>query len=220
MNVYEEFDKLSKEIRQCTKCKLSSNKINYVVGSVGKTHPSLVIIGESPGFREDVLGEPFMGISGSILEYTLETCLNLKKEDCTLLLAVHCKPPKGLAPMPSELKACRHWLHKQLKIVDAKLVITLGKWSVLTLLHHPKFRTETLAKMRFRYYEDLHNPKFRILPTYNIKTTENDKHKKELFLRDFKSFGDGSYKEKRKLVRYPILPHEQKDSNIGGVVLS
>ena len=215
----EEFDKISDEIRQCTRCKLHCNKVNYVVGTVGLRYPELVILGDAPGYREDAVGEPFLGMSGEIIRYALKTCLNLNKEDVSLLYALRCRVPKKTRPMPSDLRICRYWLHKQLKALDAKLVITLGKWSVKSLLPD-KFPSNGLKTMRFRYYEDIHNPKFKIIPTYHTKTVENDKRKKELFLNDFKSVGDGTYKEKRKIVRHAILPYEQEDSNVGGVILS
>jgi uracil-DNA glycosylase family 4 len=46
----------------------------------------------------------------------------------------NCRPPRNRDPQPDEIAACRPWLDAQIRLVDPKVVVTLGNFAAKTLL--------------------------------------------------------------------------------------
>jgi uracil-DNA glycosylase family 4 len=46
----------------------------------------------------------------------------------------NCRPPRNRDPLPDEIAACRPWLDAQIRLVDPKVVVTLGNFAAKTLL--------------------------------------------------------------------------------------
>jgi uracil-DNA glycosylase family 4 len=60
----------------------------------------------------------------------------------------NCRPPKNRDPLPDEIAACRPWLDAQIRLVDPKVVVTLGNFAARTLLE-----TATgISRLRGRTY--------------------------------------------------------------------
>lgn len=123
-----ELDRLYEEIRACQKCILSQGRRNAVPGE-GPEHADMMFIGEGPGFHEDRLGRPFVGAAGKYLEELLEK-INLKRTDVYIANVVKCRPPGNRDPLPEEVDACRAYLDRQIEIIQPRLVITLGRFSM------------------------------------------------------------------------------------------
>src|SRR6185436_20678221 len=85
-----------------------------------------VFIGEAPGKSEDQKGEPFVGAAGKFLNEMLEL-INIKREDIYITNIVKYRPPNNRDPSPEEKAACRAWLLEELKIIQPKLIIFLGR---------------------------------------------------------------------------------------------
>jgi uracil-DNA glycosylase family 4 len=49
----------------------------------------------------------------------------------------NCRPPRNRDPQPDEIAACRPWLDAQIRLVDPKVVVTLGNFAAKTLLETP-----------------------------------------------------------------------------------
>lgn len=116
----------------CTECRLHETRTNVVFGA-GDADADLVIIGEGPGQREDELGLPFVGRSGDLLE-TLLGEIGLSREQVYIANVVKCRPPKNRDPRPDEIDACKGYLRTQLRLIDPKVVLTLGNFSSKLLL--------------------------------------------------------------------------------------
>jgi len=65
---------LQKEVLICNKCSLALTKNNVIFGE-GSSHAPIFIIGEEPGKDEDLLGRPFVGYSGQLLDKILDACI-------------------------------------------------------------------------------------------------------------------------------------------------
>ena len=59
----ETLESFNKSIRECLKCELGNTRTNFVFG-VGNPHAKIVFVGEAPGEKEDLKGEPFVGRAG------------------------------------------------------------------------------------------------------------------------------------------------------------
>jgi uracil-DNA glycosylase family 4 len=127
-------DELATAVRSCTACGLHSTRTNAVPGS-GSSKAEILIIGEGPGFNEDQQGLPFVGRSGKLLDELLST-IPLAREDVFITNVVKCRPPDNRDPLPDEVAACRPYLERQMELIDPKVVVTLGRVSMLRF--HPK----------------------------------------------------------------------------------
>lgn len=132
----EQLEKLNREMVACSKCVLRGTCTQVVPGE-GSAEAEIVFIGEGPGQKEDELGRPFVGAAGKFLDEMLET-INFKREDVYIANVVKCRPPQNRDPLPGEAEACWPWLLKQIKIIDPKLIVTLGRHSMERFLPNQK----------------------------------------------------------------------------------
>lgn len=95
----------------------------------GNPDADIMFIGEAPGQKEDELGVPFVGAAGKLLNELLGT-IGLKREDIFIANVIKHRPPGNRDPLPEEIAAYRPWLEKQIEIIDPKIIITLGRFSM------------------------------------------------------------------------------------------
>lgn len=119
--------RLADEIKRCTKCKLHISRRSPVVGR-GSIYAKVALIGEAPGYHEDLQGLPFVGAAGRLLNQILSS-LGFAEEDVYITNVVKCRPPENRDPEPDEIASCAPYLDEQLKIVSPMVVATLGRHS-------------------------------------------------------------------------------------------
>lgn len=124
----QQLDYIAKLVKDCQKCPLYKNATNPVPGA-GNSETKVVFIGEAPGFFEDQQGLPFVGNSGKLLDKLLAK-INLKRDDVFICNILKHRPPENRDPEPSEIKVCTPYLKAQLKILQPKVIITLGRFSM------------------------------------------------------------------------------------------
>lgn len=127
---------LQTEVRGCTACKLHQGRTQTVFG-VGDQHARWMIIGEAPGADEDRQGEPFVGRAGKLLNEML-FAVGVKREQVYIANIVKCRPPNNREPEPDEAAACSRYLHTQVKLIQPKLIVCVGRIAATNLLGtHP-----------------------------------------------------------------------------------
>ncbi len=137
------------EMGDCTRCKLSEGRKNIVFGS-GNPNADLVFVGEGPGADEDEQGLPFVGRAGKKLTEIIEKGMNLNREKDTYICnIVKCRPPGNRDPEKEEIEACNPFLIQQLKAINPKVIVALGKPAASTLLG----RNVPITKERGIWYE-------------------------------------------------------------------
>ena len=118
---------IASEIVVCTMCRLHKSRKKAVPGE-GSPHSQIMFIGEGPGRSEDVEGRPFVGQAGKFLD-TLICGVGLAREQTFICNVVRCRPPRNREPRPDEIQACTPYLERQIKVVQPKVIVTLGKCS-------------------------------------------------------------------------------------------
>ena len=101
---------------------------NLVFGE-GNIDCDVLFIGEAPGKTEDELKRPFVGRSGQLLNKTLEE-VGLRREDVYITNIVKRRPPDNRDPLPDEIAAYKPYLTKQIDIINPKIIVTLGRFSM------------------------------------------------------------------------------------------
>jgi len=141
-----ELERVAAEAATCTRCRLHESRTQVVFGQ-GDPHAELMLVGEAPGFHEDRQGLPFVGPSGQLLNRLLAG-ISLRREDVYICNVVKSRPPRNRDPQPDEIAACRPWLDAQIRLVDPKVVVTLGNFAAKTLLE----TTTGISRLRGQTY--------------------------------------------------------------------
>ena len=128
----EDWDSITTAIQQCSACELSQNCTQKVPG-VGARQADLLIVGEGPGHDEDLRGEPFVGRSGQLLDRMLAT-IGIAREQVYITNIVKCRPPNNRDPRPEEAQHCRVYLDAQIRQLQPRLILAVGRVSAHNLL--------------------------------------------------------------------------------------
>jgi DNA polymerase len=88
-----------------------------------------MFVGEGPGFWENEQGRPFVGQAGKLLEELLAG-IGLRREQVYITNVVKCRPPNNRDPLPDELAACHEYLERQIDLLQPKVIVTLGRFSM------------------------------------------------------------------------------------------
>jgi DNA polymerase len=131
---------------ECTKCRLAETRTRVVFG-VGSPQADLMFVGEAPGYHEDQQGEPFVGAAGKLLDRLLEE-IGIARSDVYIGNVLKCRPPGNRDPQSDEIEACSDYLREQLRLIDPKVVATLGNFSTRLLLK----RNVGITRLRGQVY--------------------------------------------------------------------
>ncbi len=116
-----------REASTCTLCPLAVTR-NKVVFGAGDADADLMFIGEAPGAEEDRLGLPFVGRAGGLLNDLLAG-IGLSRDSVFIANTLMCRPPDNRDPQPDELDACRPYLLEKVRLIEPKVIATLGNFA-------------------------------------------------------------------------------------------
>jgi len=119
---------LYEQIANCRDCELANYRTKVVPGE-GPEDADLLFIGEAPGWNEDQQGRPFVGAAGEFLDQLLGS-IGLSREQVYIANVIKCRPPQNRDPLPAEIRACSKWLDRQVEIIQPKIIVTLGRYSL------------------------------------------------------------------------------------------
>jgi DNA polymerase len=138
----------------CRKCQIGYERRNNVYGE-GDPCARLMVIGEGPGESEDLVGRPFVGRAGELLNKML-AAIDLPREDVYICNTVKCRPTldeggklKNRAPMPVEMENCRSYLDEQIEIVAPDVILAVGAPAAKSFLG----KAFSIINGRGRWYE-------------------------------------------------------------------
>jgi len=176
---------LADEVRTCHKCGLWRHRKNAVPGE-GNLDATVMLVGEAPGYWEDVKGRPFVGAAGKILDEMLSK-VGVSRSLVYITNVVKCRPPENRDPLTSEITTCTPYLDRQIKIIKPKFIATLGRHAASYILTKAGVKTESLTKIHGRTYEtNLLGSEVFVIPTYHpAAALYNVRYKDELD-KDFK----------------------------------
>jgi DNA polymerase len=131
----EELVALYKEVSRCTKCPLHETRTKAVFGA-GNADADLMFVGEAPGAEEDRQGLPFVGRAGRLLNELLVE-IGLSREDVFICNVLKSRPPNNRDPAPTEIAACEPYLFEQVRLIQPRVVCTLGNFATKLLTGNP-----------------------------------------------------------------------------------
>jgi uracil-DNA glycosylase family 4 len=143
----DEWSILRQKVSSCVKCVLHERRTQTVFG-VGNSNADWLIIGEAPGAEEDKQGEPFVGRAGQLLDSML-AAMGLSRAEVFIANILKCRPPENRDPRPEEVEACESYLSNQIKLIQPKIILAVGRIAAQNLL-----KVDTpIGKMRGKLFE-------------------------------------------------------------------
>jgi len=153
------------EARQCQ---------NFVFGE-GDPDADLLFIGEGPGADEDRIGRPFVGRAGQLLDKQI-AAMGLARSQVYIANIVKTRPPGNRVPTPDESDQCSPYLVRQIKIIQPKVIVTLGATAAKYLLNDPKLAI-TRQRGQWKLYQGIDlMPTFH--PAYLLRQYTEDNRRK------------------------------------------
>ncbi|OGP86830.1 MAG: uracil-DNA glycosylase [Deltaproteobacteria bacterium RBG_16_48_10] len=146
------------ELGDCKRCKLHRTRKTLVFGE-GNERATLMLIGEGPGYEEDIQGRPFVGRAGQLLTRILQS-IELQREEVYIANTIKCRPPQNRNPEPDEIQSCHPFLLKQIRAIQPKIICALGTVAAQSLLQ----TGSKITALRGRLF-DLNG--IRVIPTYH-----------------------------------------------------
>jgi len=134
---------LKSTVRECMACPLRAGCTQTVFG-VGDEQADWLFVGEGPGADEDARGEPFVGQAGKLLDNMLLAMRLKRGQKVYIANIVKCRPPGNRAPETGEIARCLPYLHRQIELIQPKIIVALGKTAATALLG----RDATLGSLR------------------------------------------------------------------------
>ncbi len=184
--IIKNINQIEQDVQNCRKCDLWKKRKNTVVGE-GIVNAKVMFIGEAPGYKEDLLGKPFVGKAGKILNELLH-CGEFERNDVYITNILKCRPPKNRNPKSAEISICTSYLDKQIRNIQPKVIATLGNFSTTYILKKFKLKVEEIGKIHGKIYP-IKSLTFEcsIIPLYHPAAAVYNPKLKSILIKDFKS---------------------------------
>ncbi|MBW6467909.1 MAG: uracil-DNA glycosylase [Coriobacteriia bacterium] len=177
----DSLSELQEFIGECHRCPLGDTRTTLVFG-VGRADADLMFVGEAPGRNEDLKGEPFVGAAGKLLDELLAS-IGLHRSEVYIANILKCRPPGNRNPQADEIETCTPFLREQVRLIDPKVIVTLGNFATRFVL-----KTSTgITGLR----GSLHRAgRFTVLPIFHPAAALYDATKRNVLMADFALLGE------------------------------
>ena len=155
------WDELERTVASCHACSLCQTRTKTVFG-IGSRQSSWMVIGEAPGEQEDLQGEPFVGAAGQLLDRMLAAAgltrqavpTDAGQQSVYIANTLKCRPPGNRNPQGEELQRCEPYLHRQIQLLQPRIILALGRFAAQSLLNSQ----EPIGRLRGRVHQALGVP--------------------------------------------------------------
>jgi len=168
----EKLEEIKRRCHACQKCSLCKTRTNLVF-SDGVANSKLVLIGEAPGYWEDVKGRPFVGKAGQLLDKIFASVGFSRKEHVYICNTLKCRPPENRDPLEEEKLACREYLDAQLEVLRPKIILLCGKVALNSFVEN----AQGITKMRGKWFPGPYGSQMMPIfhPSYLLRNDSREK---------------------------------------------
>lgn len=174
---FHELADLEAYMGECRRCALGDTRTRLVFGD-GNPHADVMFIGEAPGRNEDLQGKPFVGAAGKLLDELLAS-IGLSRSDVYIANVLKSRPPNNRDPLPEEIEECTPFLREQIRLIDPRVIVTLGKFATQFMLR----TNRGITQLRGRRHEVDGRA---VLPIFHPAAALYDQTKRDVLFDDFK----------------------------------
>lgn len=168
-------ENLKKQIEKIDNCELKKNSNRIVFGD-GNYNSEIMIIGEAPGQKEDILGKPFVGDAGILLDKMLKA-ISLDRRNVYITNVVNFRPPNNRKPLSTEILRYLEFLKDHVLIINPKIIILMGSTAMEAL-----YSASTKISKERGEWKEIHikNKLFKTMitfhPAYLLRQPEQKKY--------------------------------------------
>jgi DNA polymerase len=137
--VHPNLPRLRQAAAGCKGCDLWQRGTQTVFGE-GSSNARVMLVGEQPGDKEDLMGRPFVGPAGAVLDRALQEAGIARDEVYVTNIVKHFKwEPRGKRrihkkPNALQISACRPWLDAEIEVTQPEVMVLLGASAAQGLL--------------------------------------------------------------------------------------
>jgi len=116
--------------QECFECPARSGRHSVIVGR-GDVPADILIVGDAPGTSDDLVGIPFVGSAGHLLDSMIKAIPDFPSVYLTTGILCHPRDERGEAREPEKLEfeRCARWVQRIFRGVNPCAVVFLGKLS-------------------------------------------------------------------------------------------
>lgn len=185
MSKKELLEEIAREVEACRKCPLWKTRKNAVPGD-GPPFATVMFIGEAPGYWEDVKGKPFVGAAGKFLDALL-SILQVSRSDVFIGNVLKCRPPQNRDPLPEEIRACTPFLDRQIRVIEPRYIVTLGRHSTAYIFSKMGLQFTSMSAVHGKFFEgQVLGLNVCVFPTYHPAAALYSARNREASENDFK----------------------------------
>jgi DNA polymerase len=135
---------------KCELCELCKGRVEPVFAK-GSPASEIIVCGMCPGPEENKVGVPFVGAAGKVLNDILFGSFGRYSSSLDIYVTnlVKCFVPPGKKLEPNWMNTCLPYLLVQIKLIQPKVIIALGKDVSNFLLNNE----ESMGNMRGKVYD-------------------------------------------------------------------
>lgn len=142
----------------CENCPLRDQQI--VRSRWDSKNPSVVYVGEAPGYQELRKGKPFVGYSGQLLDMTLDEH-GADTSNAMLTNVVLCHPTGNATPSDKAIECCAPRLDAEISKADPETVVALGKTAAQRIMG----KKLAITRERIGPPKHLDGKPYKVIPT-------------------------------------------------------
>lgn len=152
-----------------------------MVFAVGNPHSKLMLVGEAPGYHEELEKEPFVGKAGAKLNAIL-TAMGVERSSIYISNIVKFRPSmprqttNNRAPTDKEISASMPIISKEIELIQPAVIVALGATAARGLLNSGQ---APLSSLRGKFH-DFNGIPVRVTyhPSYLLRTEELSERRK------------------------------------------
>jgi len=117
----------------CELCDLCNGRTKVVLARGSEIPCDMLFVGEAPGFNEDILGKPFIGEAGKLLDRMIDKAMGGDRKPLNIAFTnlIACIPKdktgrKTTEPPEYAIEACRDRLLEFIELADPRVIILVG----------------------------------------------------------------------------------------------
>lgn len=116
------------------------NTAKNLVFSDGNPQAWLMVLGEAPGRDEDIMGKPFVGVSGKLLDKIFSEAglarTNTQPQDSIYISnSINWRPPGNRTPTTQEIEMFRPFIWKHIELIKPKILMLTGNIACTAILN-------------------------------------------------------------------------------------
>jgi len=165
---------LAQHLHMCHLCTLSKSRQRVLIGE-GKSRSDILFVGEIANKKEEEEGKIFIGRSGEMLTHMIEKVLGIPRKEVYLTHLLKCHPPETSKIEDSMMQTCSSYLLQEIKLVQPKIVVTLGQLSY-------RYLTQDATPLQEIRGRTIRMKDYQLVPTYHPNfLLKNPSRKQEVF---------------------------------------